>query len=568
MDFLALVTDYDGTLAKDGIVSENTLAALTKLKESGRKAILVTGRVLEDLLHVFPRVDLFESVVAENGAVLYSPETRESQLLSERVPPGFPEALSARGVSNIGFGQCIVSTWRPHECAALDVLRDLGLDRQIIFNKNAVMILPTGVNKASGLKAALKRIRLSPHNVVGIGDAENDLPMLALCECGVAVSNALESVKTKADLVTTQDHGAGVEMLIARLLEDDLNTWLGSSQRRGLVLGKRKDTQHDVTIPSLGSTVLVAGPSGSGKSTAIAGLIERIAEAEYQLCLIDPEGDYEAFEPAVTLGNPHYVPAAEEIVLLLQRMHNVVVNLLGVSLDARSEYVSEIIRKLEHLRTAKGRPHWFLIDEAHHIFLGSSPLASTALPHPPATSLMITVHPNQVSREALARVKVMIAVGKDPEKTLFEFCNAAGIEAPHLSSIELEGGEVLIWFVQSKIEPFIVKVEHGRMEHKRHTRMYAQGDLQDKGFVFRGRDGKLNLAAQNLENYVRIGRGVDDDTWVFHLRGHHYSQWIRNTIKNDELAAEVENIETQNFDPKQSRDLIFSAIRAKYTLPA
>ena len=44
----------------------------------------------------------------------------------------------------------------------------------MIFNKGAVMILPSGVNKATGLAAALEELGLSPHNVVGVGDAEND----------------------------------------------------------------------------------------------------------------------------------------------------------------------------------------------------------------------------------------------------------------------------------------------------------------------------------------------------------------------------------------------------------
>lgn len=567
MEFLALVTDYDGTLATDGVVSTNTIAALERLRESGRKSILVSGRILEDLLRAFPGAEHFDCVVAENGAVLYLAGTKEVRVLADRVPVGLPDALTRRGVTNVGAGQCIVGTWRPHECAVLEVLRELGLDRQIIFNKNAVMILPTGVNKAFGLEAALKEIKLSRHNVVGIGDAENDLPMLGVCECGVAVANAVDSVKRKADLIATRERGEGVEELIGKLLEDDLMSWRGESQRRGLLLGRRKGSQDEVLIPSLGATILVAGPSGSGKSTAIAGLIERMAEAEYQLCLIDPEGDYEGFEAAVTLGNPHYMPAAEEIVSLIGRAYNVVVNLLGVNLDSRSEYVSELIRKLEDLRTARGRPHWFLVDEAHHIFPASA-APSAALPRPPRSSLMITVHPEQVKREALEDVGVLIAVGKDPDKTIAEFCRAAKIETPQMNSFDLEKGEVAVWFVRSGEQPFVARTAAGRMEHKRHTRMYAQGDLHDKSFVFRGREGELNLAAQNLENFVRIGGGVDDDTWLYHLRSRHYSQWMRSTIKDDELAKEVESIETRDSNPKQSREMIFTAIRAKYTLPA
>jgi HAD superfamily hydrolase (TIGR01484 family) len=135
MNFLVLATDYDGTLARDGIVNESTLHALEKLRLSGRKLILITGRQLAELLKIFARADLFEWIVAENGALLYCPKTRESKLLTEATPEAFIHALRERGVKDLGVGEAVVATWRPHECTVLDVIRDLGLDRQIIFNK-------------------------------------------------------------------------------------------------------------------------------------------------------------------------------------------------------------------------------------------------------------------------------------------------------------------------------------------------------------------------------------------------------------------------------------------------
>jgi len=48
MYFVALATDYDGTIAEDGVVAEATLEALRELKQSGRKLLLVTGRQLPD----------------------------------------------------------------------------------------------------------------------------------------------------------------------------------------------------------------------------------------------------------------------------------------------------------------------------------------------------------------------------------------------------------------------------------------------------------------------------------------------------------------------------------------
>ncbi|TJV10941.1 MAG: HAD-IIB family hydrolase, partial [Mesorhizobium sp.] len=62
MYFIALATDYDGTLAHDGIVVEKTLAALERFKKSGRKLILVTGRELPDLKRVFPELGGFDKV--------------------------------------------------------------------------------------------------------------------------------------------------------------------------------------------------------------------------------------------------------------------------------------------------------------------------------------------------------------------------------------------------------------------------------------------------------------------------------------------------------------------------
>ena len=222
MRYLALATDYDGTLAQHGRVTDATIAALVKLRDSGRKLILVTGREMDELLSIFPAVNLFERVVAENGALIYDPAKRAFRLLIEPPPTRFVEALKRRNVSPIAVGRVIVATWKPHETVVLETIRDLALDLQVIFNKEAVMILPAGVNKASGLSATLKELELSPHQVVGVGDAENDLAMMAMSGCAVAVQNALPTVKERADLVTPGDHGQGVEQLIEYLLADDL----------------------------------------------------------------------------------------------------------------------------------------------------------------------------------------------------------------------------------------------------------------------------------------------------------------------------------------------------------
>lgn len=224
MRYLALCCDYDGTLAHHGQLSTETIAALERLIASGRRLVMITGRELEPLQSVCPRLDLFEYVVAENGALLYHPASGAEQALAAPPPKEFIATLGERGVAPISVGRVIVATWEPHETKVLETIRDMGLELQVIFNKGAVMVLPTGVNKASGLTHALERMGLAAENAVGIGDAENDHAFLRLCAYAVAVANALPSLKEAADLVTRADHGAGVEELIDELLRDDLTS--------------------------------------------------------------------------------------------------------------------------------------------------------------------------------------------------------------------------------------------------------------------------------------------------------------------------------------------------------
>ena len=219
MRYVCLTCDYDGTLARNGGVASSTIQGLEKVRASGRKLILATGRELDDLLKVFPDVSLFDRVVAENGGLLYRPSSKQQVLLSEPPSKKFVEELSRRGVQPLSVGRCVVATWHPNETTVLDVIREMNLELQIIFNKNAVMILPSGVNKGTGLQAALNELQLSYHNVVGVGDAENDHAFMSVCEACVAVSNALPGLKERADWVTAHSHGAGVEEVIQGLLK-------------------------------------------------------------------------------------------------------------------------------------------------------------------------------------------------------------------------------------------------------------------------------------------------------------------------------------------------------------
>ena len=222
MVYRALATDYDGTLATNGRVDDATWAAVDRLKASGRAVILVTGREMHELFQVCPGLDRFDRVVAENGAILYRPADRSEVALAAPPPDGFFAALQGRGVGPISAGRVIVATWEPHREAIEATIREMGLDLVVIPNKRALMVLPPGVDKGSGLRAALGELGIGPRQVVGVGDAENDSDLLWACGLGVAVANALPALKEFADVVTAGERGAGVAELIDRMIAGTL----------------------------------------------------------------------------------------------------------------------------------------------------------------------------------------------------------------------------------------------------------------------------------------------------------------------------------------------------------
>ncbi|MBV9690348.1 MAG: HAD family hydrolase [Ktedonobacteraceae bacterium] len=566
VQYLVLACDYDGTLAKDGIVGEQTLQALERVVASGRKLMLVTGRILEDLECVFPRLDLFTYIVAENGALLYHPASSSEQVLAEPPPERFVSALQARGVP-LQTGHVIVATSQPHQTTALEVIREQGLERQVIFNKGSVMILPTGINKGSGLIAALNELKCSPHNVVGVGDAENDHSFLDLCECAVAVANALPAVKERADYTTQAARGEGVSELIEMLLADDLQQVDQHMSRHALVLGQGPNDEP-VHINARHTNVFIVGPSGSGKSTMAMNLLEQLVEQVYQFCLIDPEGDYETFQGAITLGDTDKEPGVAEVIQLLEKSEqSAIVNLLGSPLADRPAFFRNLLPALQDVQTQLGHPHWLILDEAHHLFPPDADTSVVERIHGLFTLLFISAHPDHVSRQVLALTDVVIIVGE--HAPLPVFAEAVGQPMPEVIPTSLDPGEVLVWFRRTKQAPVLLRARTPKEEHTRHRRKYAEGDLpEDISFYFRGPQGKLRLRAQNLILFTQIAEGIDDETWLFHLRQGDYSRWFREVIKDEDLAAEAASIEKQErLSARESRSRMQAAIEERYTLP-
>jgi hydroxymethylpyrimidine pyrophosphatase-like HAD family hydrolase len=566
MRYIALATDFDGTLARDGEAAPAAMEAIGRMRETGRKAILVTGRIFEDLRNTFERIDAFDRVVAENGAVLHDPSARTTRRLADPPPAELLNRLRGAGVDPLGEGEVIVATREPHEREALEAIKDLGLEMQVIFNKGAVMILPASVNKATGLAAAAAELGLSMHNVVGVGDAENDHAFLEACDVGVAVGNALPSVKEHADHVTSAGWGEGVAELVDQLLDDDLASVDELIDRHDIRVGAAGD--RTLSVKPYRENVLLAGPSGSGKSSIATAFLEHVVEGDYQFCLVDPEGDYEELDGAVVLGTPRDAVEPDGVLqALADPATSVVVNLLGVPLEDRPTYFATLLPGLQRLRAETGRPHWLVLDEAHHLLPTELATGPVTLPRQLFGALFITVHPGRMARDVLERVDVVLSPSAGFEEVVEAFAAAVGEKPPDLDGVEPGEGEVVAWRRRHG-ELVVALPDPPRDRQRRHVRKYAEGEVGDR-FMFKGPDDRLRLEAQNLAMFVQIAKGVDDETWLHHLRRRDYSAWFRDVIKDRQLADEAETIERdRSTDAAESRERMRRAIDARYTLPA
>jgi HAD superfamily hydrolase (TIGR01484 family) len=572
MQYLALATDYDGTLATHGAVQPHVLASLQKARDMGRRLVLVTGRVWPELQAVFPEYRVFHRIVAENGALLIDPETAEQTLLGAAPSEQFVERLQQQHVEPLSVGRVIVATWEPWQNVVLEAIRDLGLELQVIFNKGAVMVLPSGVNKASGLSAALLQLGISRHNCIGVGDAENDHALLQQCELGVAVANAIPMLREIADFTTLGDRGDGVVELIEEWLDSDLRQRERKHGRVSVVLGHTPEGEP-YTVPSQGSNVLVCGRSGSGKSSLTSALLEQLTEAEYQYCLLDPEGDFQTSSGRVVMGDAEHRPDPAEVVKALAvTPANVVANLLGVPLEERPAFANVLLKQLKQHQESFGRPHWVVIDEAHHMLPHDTTIVASELHESSSSSVLVTVHPEHLHTSELERIDTVVVVGTSPHAAMEELGRARGLAIPFIPGLSKEGpppGQVLVWSRARPSELVTLNVLESRQERRRHQRKYAVGELgPDKSFYFRGPSGALNLRAHNLALFMQMADGVDPETWSYHLERNDYSTWLRDAVKDSALADEVREIETSPAEPEASRTLVRKAIDRRYTLPA
>ncbi|MFP7632832.1 HAD-IIB family hydrolase [Pseudomonas veronii] len=559
MHFLALAVDYDGTIAENGNVPEHVCTALAGLKASGRKLLLITGRELQALKHHFTQLDLFDLVVVENGALLYDPRTDTEELIADSASTALVERLRDKGVSPLSVGRSVIATWHPFEDAVISSIRELGLELQMTFNKDAIMVLPTGVNKASGLSAALLRLGICELNVVGVGDAENDHAFLAICGCAAAVNNAIDSIKARADICLSQDHGRGVCELIDMLLQKDAA--LVPVERIGVQLGRTADARKVWLPPE--SVLLVIGNSGSGKSSYVTWLTERMVEAHQGFCIIDPEGDYLSLDGAVTVGGLTTPPTTEESLHhLLQARLNVVVSTLALDPAARVQLFGELLPFIQQLRSSTGRPYWMVVDEAHYM-----------LPHcaawPPGFlanmgAIIVALDFDQVCPSLLDAVDVLVTLGSTARELVQRYAQHTQRRCPEFPARSSAPDYFCLWDIRHGGDVVLMAQQQPEQKHHRHSGKYAVGDVGAwHAFYFPSLDQRASNLAEFLSSLARL----DDPAFRQHREAGDFSNWFREVIRDDVLANETRLLENDASVPlRDAQEQIAHLVQSRYHL--
>jgi hypothetical protein len=298
----------------------------------------------------------------------------------------------------------------------------------------------------------------------------------------------------------------------------------------------------------------------------VSALLDQAKEGRMDVVVIDPEGEFDKIPGTIALGDAKAAPILSNLDQLLEKPALVpVLNLIGVSLPDRAAFTADIMPRLVDICHRYGRPHWIILDEAHHLF---APALTTSSPILNIGSglLFVTSVPSQFPDRLLDAIDTVCAVGAHAKEVLRDVARKHSRSVEMDDGAALELGQGLFWRL-AEDRPHIIELPKPKQLHQRHKRKYMAGHLgEDNSFYFRGKDRKLNLRADNLETFLNLADGVDDETWLHHLHNGDVSRWFNDTIKDEALAEDVRRFERDRaIGPQDTRQRVRKAVEARYT---
>lgn len=561
--------DFDGTLARDGVVPYELVNALERCRASGHALFLVTGRRFETITLGQLR-KLFTGIVWENGAVLEHTGTGEIYLPFGQLNKRLLKALDEHQIP-LERGLAIAATSAPHAQAVWQVLTIQGGGALVEHNKGAVMLVPPGAAKGAGLDRLLTICGFSSRNLAAFGDAENDVSMLELAEVAVAVRDAVPAILELADVVAESPGPAGVLEVLDRYPLAGRFLDIPLRRERRICLGQN-DSGEEVTISAsrlAGRNLGVFGDSGTGKSWMVGLLAEGMHHEEYQVLVIDPEGDFRglrALPRFVALeGDRSSMPSPSAVVALLgSSCISAILDLSRYPVASRSAYVADLLRALRPLRERKYRPHWFVLEEAQQLL---SPGRNEVIPvlDPLLNDggwTFVTYRPDRLDSAVLNSVHHCLLTRlteQDAVGAVRKHCGECGLNGANLEEIPV-GSALLCGGQIVRLRPAI-----RRIPHVRHLYKYLDVPLAPwKRFWFRDEQGGLGAEAASLYEFLHLIPVLPLESLEYHDRRQDFVRWAESTLGDAELAARLRKLSHRELKGELLRDALQQTVSAHY----
>lgn len=548
MKFGVLALDYDGTIARDGVLDPEVRAAIAEVRGRGIAVLIVTGRILSELQKVAGDLHFVDGVVAENGAVLWFPNGH-TRLISNFSSIPFLQEIRRRGL-DFKAGQCVVELEAVAAPQVLSVIRDLELPLVLLFNRGRLMVLPQAVSKGIGLREALATLRLSVHNAMAIGDAENDHDLLATCELGVAVSWGSQILQKVADEVLQGDGPSAVAGFIRQAAKELRLPPERIGQHRFL-LGTA-EAGNEVTLAIRGRNMLIAGDPQSGKSWVAGLACEQMILQGYSVCVIDPEGDYRTLETlpgVVVFGGEDPPPELPDLARVLRHPDmSVVIDLSHAPYQQKVSYMKSLLPMLAAVRRATGLPHRIVIDEAHYFLREPNigELLDLALnAYTLVTYRMSDLHPNL--RQAIEIVVMKRTTEPREIQALAEMSADKSLPPDSmnvLSHLDMEDAVLLPGIEEAGGKLVKFKLFPRLTSHVRHKSKYLDVQLLvEQGFSFTHKGEIIGGPARTLKEFVALLAIVPSTVIAGHAQRGDFSNWIGDVFHDHALASDIRKVE-------------------------
>lgn len=565
-----IALDYDGTISVNDTLELTVRNAIAAARRRGVQVILVTGRRLSDLSKLIGDLSLFDAVVAENGAVIAYPSSGHSSRIAPPPPPLLIQELTRRGIT-AQCGECVIEAEAEKATAIISVLRDLELPLAIVFNRTRLMVLPPAITKGTGLREVLSSLRVSSHNALGIGDAENDHELLSACEVGMAVSWGTDALKRSADHVLEGTGPADVATYIQQAAQ---KRRLPRTFRHRLVLGSRVDGT-EVSLAVQGRNVLISGDAKSGKSWIAGLLCEQLILQRYSVFVIDPEGDYRSLEvlPGVLVfGEEKHPPPLTEVTHMLQHPDiSVVADLSSLPHHEKVTYIRTLLRLLSVHRQETGLPHRVIVDEAHYFLHEPDVLELLDLNLSGYT--LVSYRPSLLHPQILAAGQAIISTRvTDPAEleALSHLCRPGVTEAEAVRRLQLlarNEAALLPGIEESSGGICTFQVAPRFTAHVRHSHKYVDVPVPtERAFIFTDRQPQVR--ARTLKEFIEALFVTGIQPISAYLERHDFSRWIDQVFGDYILAGQIGKLESVNRPPQLDivRDEIARLIEERYTI--